>query len=110
MTNEVTIDLNMFSTFMKDIIMSNLNSTSIITVKFSCSGTATPRSCSNQRNQISSAVVAASALYSASVLERATTVCFLLLQEIRESPRRKQYPVVDRRSVGSPAQSASEYA
>ena len=39
MTNEVTINLNMFSTFMKDIIMSNLNSTSIITVKFSCSGT-----------------------------------------------------------------------
>ena len=66
----------------------------------------TPRSCSNQRNQISLAVAAASALYSASVLERATTVCFLLLQEIRESPRRKQYPVVDRQSVGSLDQSA----
>ena len=39
MTNEVTINLNMFSTFMKDIIMNNLNSNSIITVKFSCSGT-----------------------------------------------------------------------
>ena len=39
MTNEVTINLNMFSTFMEDIIMSNLNSTSIITVKFSCNGT-----------------------------------------------------------------------
>ena len=38
MTNEMTINLNMFSTFIKDIIMSNLNSTSIITVKFSCSG------------------------------------------------------------------------
>ena len=35
MTNEVTININMFSTFMEDIIMSNLNSTSI---KFSCSG------------------------------------------------------------------------
>ena len=38
MTNEVTIDLNMFSTFMEDIIMSNLNSTSIIPVKFCCNG------------------------------------------------------------------------
>ena len=64
-----------------------------------------PRS---QRNQRSSAVVSASARYSASVLERATTDCFLLRQEMRESPRRKQYPVVERRSVGSPAQSASE--
>ena len=103
MTNEVTINLNMFSTFMEDIIMSNLNSTSIIIVKFSCSGTVNTKSCSNQRNQISSAVVVASALYSASVLERATTICFLLLQEIKESPRRKQYPVVDQRSMGSPA-------
>ena len=39
MINEVTINLNMFSTFIEDIIMSNFNSTSIITVKFSCSGT-----------------------------------------------------------------------
>ena len=44
----------------------------------------------------SSTGVADSALYSTSVLERATTVCFLFLQEIRESPRRKQYLVVDR--------------
>ena len=68
----------------------------------------TLRSCSDQRNQISSAVVAASALYSASVLERATTLCFLLLQEIRESPRRKQYPVVYRRSVRSLVQTKPE--
>ena len=39
MTNEVTFNLNMFSKFMEDIIISNLNSTSILTVKFSCSGT-----------------------------------------------------------------------
>ena len=38
MTNEMTINLNMFSMFMEDIIMSNLNSTSIITVKFNFSG------------------------------------------------------------------------
>ena len=39
MMNEVTINLNMFNTFMEDIIMNNLNSTSIIIVKFSCSAT-----------------------------------------------------------------------
>ena len=87
MTNEMTINLNMFSMFMEDIIMNNLTSTSIITVKFSCNGIVNTKTCSNQRNQISSVVVYASVLYSASVLERATTVCFLLLQEIRESLR-----------------------
>ena len=60
----------------------------------------TPRSWRSQRNQRSSAVVSASAQYSVSVLERVTTDCFLLRQEMRESPRRKQYPVVERRSVG----------
>jgi len=34
--------------------------------------------------------VSAKARYSASVLERATTDCFLLRQEIREVPSRKQ--------------------
>ena len=68
--NEVTINLNMFSTFMEDIIMSNLNSTLIITMKFSyVMEQSTPRSYSNQRKQISSIIVAANALYSASVLE-----------------------------------------
>ena len=79
MTNKVTIILNMFNTFMEYIIMNNLNSTSIMTMKFSCSETINTKICSNQRNQISSVVVAVSALYSASMLERATTVCFLLL-------------------------------
>ena len=80
---EVTINFNMFSMFMEYIIMSNLNSTSIIIMNLITVEQSTPRSCSNQRNQISSAIVASSALYSASMLERATTICFLLLQEIR---------------------------
>ena len=85
MTNEMTINLNMFSTFMEDIIINNLNNTSIITDSqwsLVVVEQLTPRSCSNQRNQISSVVVAASALFSVSVLKRATTVCFLLLQGI----------------------------
>ena len=49
MTNEVTINLNMFSTFMEDIIMSNFNSTSIITMKFNCSGTVNTK-CKTREN------------------------------------------------------------
>jgi hypothetical protein len=50
----------------------------------------TPISCNSHRNQRSSEVVSARARYSASVLERATTVCFLLCQEMTEVPSRKQ--------------------
>ncbi|MED6142516.1 hypothetical protein PIB30_114569, partial [Stylosanthes scabra] len=67
-----------------------------------------PRSSRSQRIQRISAVVSARARYSASVLERAVRLCFLLRHEMRESPRKMQYPVVERRSVGSPPQSASE--
>ena len=35
LTNKMTIDFYMFGAFMKDIIMSDLNSTSIVTVKIS---------------------------------------------------------------------------
>ena len=54
----------------------------------------TLRSWRSQHKQMSSAVVSASAWYSASVLEWAITDCFLLRQEMRESPRRKEYAVV----------------
>lgn len=57
-----------------------------------------------------SLVVVAMARYSASAEERDTTVCFFDLQEIGDDPRKMIYPVVDRRVVGHPAQSASQYA
>jgi hypothetical protein len=47
------------------------------------------------------------ARYSASVLERATTDCFLAVQEMREEPKTIPIPVVERRSLGLPAQSES---
>ena len=46
------------------------------------------------------------ALYSASALDLATIVCFLLLQVIRFPPRKVQYQVVDFLSDGGLAQSA----
>lgn len=48
---------------------------------------------------MSTSLALAKAQYSASVLERETTICFLLYQEIKESPRKKQKPVVDHRSL-----------
>ena len=44
----------------------------------------TPKSLRSHRSQRSSDVVSARARYSASVLERAIKVCFLLRQEIKE--------------------------
>ena len=46
--------------------------------------------------------------YSASVVERKTQVCFLLLHVIAPPDRMKEYPEVVRRSLRSPTQSASE--
>ena len=70
----------------------------------------TPISASNQRNQTIYFVVDAMARYSASVDDWETIDCFLLFQEIRESPKKIQNPVTDLRSVGSLPWSASEYA
>ena len=55
------------------------------------------------RSQDTSVVVVARAQYSASVEERATMVCFLEDQEIREGPRNTRRPIVERRLEGSPA-------
>ena len=82
--DKMTIDLNVFSPFMEDIIVSNMNDTLVITIKISSKG------CRSHHSQRSSDVVSTRARYSASVLERATRVCFLLHQKVREEPRRKQ--------------------
>ena len=67
-----------------------------------------PITSNSQQRARSSDVVSARAQYSALVLKRDTICCFLLCQEIRESPKKKQKPIVKRRSVGSPAQSTSK--
>ena len=87
---KMTINLDVFSSFMEDIIVSNMNGTLVITIKGVAEDVDTPKSVKSHRSQKSSDVVSARARYSASVLERATKVYFLLRQEIKEEPRRKQ--------------------
>jgi len=53
-------------------------------------------------------VAKAIALYYASTLDLATTLCFLLFQEIKLPPMETQYPNVDLLSEGDPTQSTSK--
>ena len=92
----MTFDLNVLSSLMKNRVVSNLNRTPILA--------------SNQLNQTISLVVDVMARYSASVDDWETIDCFLLFQEIRESPKKIQNPVTDLRYVGSLPWSASKYA
>ena len=39
MTNKVTVDLNMLGTLMEDVIVGNLDGTSIVTMDWNCSRT-----------------------------------------------------------------------
>jgi hypothetical protein len=55
-----------------------------------------------------STIVFAWDLYSTSVLDRDIVACFLELQEIELDLRKIANPPVDLRSLGHPAQSASE--
>ena len=69
-----------------------------------------PRSHKRKESHVSSATVDAMERYSASVLDLATVDCFLALQDIQLPLRKVQNPVVERRLVGQPAQSALENA
>ena len=67
-----------------------------------------PKSANNHRNHTISEVVAANARSSAFVPDRDTSACFLDFHARGDEPRRMQYPVMERRSVGSLAQMESE--
>ena len=84
-TDKMTIDLDVFSPFMEDIIVSNMNDTLVVTIKRSSKGCGHTKSLRSHHSQRSSNVVSARARYSASVLERATKVCFLLRQELKKN-------------------------
>jgi len=65
---------------------------------------------SNQRNQTISLVIDVVSRYSTSVEDWKIMDCFLLFQEIRESPEKIQKPVKNLWSVGSLSWSTLKYA
>ena len=71
-SDKITINLDVFSPFMEDIIVSNMNGTLVITKRGVAEDVDTPKSVRSHRSQRSSDVVSAKARYSTSALERAT--------------------------------------
>lgn len=66
------------------------------------------RSCKRYSNHYSSHVAVESTLYSASEEDLETVCYYLALQEIKEEPKKKQYPKMDLLESRQPTQSASE--
>ena len=108
LASDVAIDLNMLGAFMEDIIMSNVDSTTIVTIKRNGSGLWSIHVSQEpaKPNKLASGVDKGTILSLST--GTGTTSCFLLHHETREVPNRKQKPVIEHRSVGSPAQSASK--
>jgi hypothetical protein len=86
MSNKVTVNLDMFSALVNNIIVSNLNGTLIVTMDGRTAKQRDTHIRQSQCNQRSSEVVSVSARYSTSVLDRATDF-FLLRHEIKEVPK-----------------------
>ena len=59
--DKMTIDLDVFSLFMEDIIVSNMNGTLVVTIKRSKRGCGHTKSLRSHRNQRSSDVVSTKA-------------------------------------------------
>ena len=108
LASDVTDNLNVLGAFMEDIIMSNADSITIVTIKRSGSGLWSIHVSQEpaKPNKLASDVGKGTILYLST--RTGNTSCFLLRHETREVPNRKQKPVIEHRSVGSPAQSASE--
>lgn len=80
MTSKVTINLNMLDIFIKDGVVSNLNSTFLSRYIEAGQERETHESTSNQRNQTISLVVDVIAQYLAYVKDQETIVYFLHFQ------------------------------
>ena len=103
--HKMTVNLDMFCTFMKHRVIGKVESRLTITIQESLM----PRELNNPFNRFSSQVAAAIERYSTSAEERETVVCFLVFHEIGELPNITKYAVKDRLVRGQLAQSASQY-
>lgn len=109
-TYKVTVNLDVLRTFMSTGLAAMESATWLSLLIIAGERSSNPISFNNDDSHVTSQQVWAIARYSASAVERATTDCFLVFQEIGEEPRRTQYHVVDFLVVGQLAQSLSQYA
>jgi hypothetical protein len=107
LTNEVIVDFDVLGPSMINRVRSKVRTPMLSHQR---QGVEIPRSLKSILNQNRSVVARAMARYSASVLERPTTDCFLAVQEMREEPKTIPILVVKRWSSGLPAQSESQKA
>lgn len=105
--NIVTIYFNMFGTFMKNQVMSNVKSGLTVTKQFHGVRVRDPKI---KKECFKPLKFRSSDLYSASEEERETVCCFLVFQDIGELPRNTSQPVRDRRVNRQLAQSESHQA
>ena len=99
LASDVAVDLNVLGVFMEDIIMSNIDSTMIVTIKRSGSGLRNIHVSQEpaKPNKLASGVGKGTIL----CLSTGTGnhISFLLRHETREVPNRKQKPVMEHRSI-----------
>ena len=91
LTNEMVVHLNVLGLCMENGVLRELDAAEVVGLDISSC-----RSFSSRFNHMASHVATAAPRYSASVLDRATVGCFLLLHAIAALPRENAYPDVDR--------------
>ena len=108
LASDVAVEFNVLGAFMEDIIISNVDSTTIVTIKRSGSGLWSI----HVSQELAKPDKLASGIGKGTILSLNTrtgnTSCFLLRHETREVLNRKQKPVIEHRSIGLPAQSTFE--
>ena len=94
-TDEIAVHLDMFCSFVKHRIVSNVSSNRIVTNQRSWLRRRVPNSLNNHLTQRTSLTIEAMDRYSASADERETTDCFFVFQEMGAPPKRSKYRVRD---------------
>lgn len=106
-TNNQDVKFNMFGSLVLNWICGEVDSGDIVAVDEGSFGNKQWSSSKRLRIHVVSATALATPRYSASALERDTVCCLFEDHEMSLSPKKTQYPEVDRRVLGHPAQSAS---
>jgi len=104
LSNDMAVDLYVLSSLMEGIIVSYLECILIVTKNLLIGLCyVNPSLQEINAKHTSFEAISARARYLASVLKWASTFSFLLRNKTKESPKKKQYPIVECWSIGSKA-------